>query len=90
MHIFRSAAEITPTVICALHRTVMRSCRVLSRFHDIHYTYINAGQTRQTTQTNVIIQTTEKMTIQFCPFERVDEQLALVCTRLNVSSDIAG
>ncbi|KAG5650506.1 hypothetical protein H0H81_012006, partial [Sphagnurus paluster] len=77
--------ELTPEVICGLHKKPMKTCQVMScstpKGSTISYT--NIGVTRQMSRVNVVIKSKDT-NIQFCPWDEVDEELKTFCSRFNV------
>ncbi|KJA16061.1 hypothetical protein HYPSUDRAFT_193694 [Hypholoma sublateritium FD-334 SS-4] len=80
--------NLTVGKICRLHATLMRTSRVLYCNTPAGYQlcYTNAGITRQISQVNVTAASTirgELVRVQFCPWDKVDAELRIFCTRFN-------
>jgi hypothetical protein len=71
--------QFTSQFLRDLHRTCMRSSTVLpmksrpEEERELALKYLNIGVTRQTSRKNVMIPGPPR--VQFCPFERVDDEL---------------
>ncbi|KAG5652535.1 hypothetical protein H0H81_004645, partial [Sphagnurus paluster] len=86
--VFDLSGDLTVETICALHKTLMKTSRVLhtpggdgNRFSHIHI-----GETRQAARINVTAQLaagTRDVKIQFCPYDAVNEELNVFCERFN-------
>ncbi|RDB22873.1 hypothetical protein Hypma_010278, partial [Hypsizygus marmoreus] len=79
--------DLTVETICRLHKTLMRTSRVLSidAAHGHRLQHLNIGVTRQVSQVNVTATSQDQsIKIQFCPYDKVDAELATFCERFNV------
>lgn len=69
---------------------MMRTTEVVyvTKSYGSHIAYTNVGVTRQHTRVNVTASSGD-IKVQFCPWDRVHDELEVFCEKFNVGSSIS-